>query len=205
MIKEIGFTKNLENEYEFKPVSIDVKMDQPFKHNIDALKFSSYFHENLDGKILNINNCAIAGDWIPVSRWTKLVCVSQNFKNIFEKKIKCHWYPTSNPKYFIFLLDNSIDGLNKDKTLIINKKDRPYWYESIENEVFIDGIEDEYLFNLTIEPLKKFCTSKFEELYKNNNLTGIQFYKDINFQRKDGAVFDGFRFKKYDTEGNCLE
>lgn len=59
------------------------------------------------------------------------------------------------------------------------------------------------MFTVPQEPNRKLSTSKFEELYRGNNLTGIQFYKDINFNRKDKSN-DLLRFKEYDDEGNCL-
>lgn len=207
MIKEIAFKKdNKTNECLYQSVEIDTIMEQPFKLNIELLKHIEYFHEKLNNTSINIINDIPNADWIPVDRWTKLVCVSKRFKDIFENKLKGYWYPTNNENYFIFLLNNCIKGLDEEKTIIINKKERVYWYESIENETFKLEIEEkEYLFSLVQEPLRKLSTTQFEQLYRNNNLTGIQFYKEINFNRKNNTRFDGMRFKKYDEEGNCLD
>lgn len=95
-------------------------MDQPFKLNIELLKQKDYLHTNLDGKTLNLSRRIIKGDYVPISRWSELACVSDKFRNIFEEKLKGHWYPTNHKKYFIFLLNNTIDGLNMEKSFIIN-------------------------------------------------------------------------------------
>lgn len=71
----------------------------------------------------------------------------------------------------------------------------PLFKSEIENQ--------EYLFTVPQEPNTKLSTSKFEDLYRKNNLTGIQFYKDINFNRKHKSN-DLLRFKEYDDEGNCI-
>ena len=98
------------------------------------------------------------------------------------------------------------NGLDETKTEIINHKERIYWYQSIENETFKqEVINNEYLFSIKQEPFRRLSTSLFEDLYKQNNLTGIQFYKDINLQRKNGKLFDGMRFGSYDDDGNRLD
>lgn len=205
MIKEIDFKSTDKNEYLYHSVVIDTVMEQPTLLRIELLKHIEYFHEKLNNTSINIVNDIPKADWIPVNRWTKLVCVSKKFKDVFEGKLKGYWYPTNNENYFIFLLNNCIEGLDEEKTIIINKKERVYWYESIENETFKPEVEkNEYLFSLVQEPNRKLSTAQFEKLYRENNLTGIQFYKDINFSRIDKSN-DLLRFKKYDDEGNVLE
>lgn len=206
MIKEIAFKSTNKNEYLYPSVIIDTIMEQPFKLNIELLKEVEYFHEKLNNNPINIINDIPNADWIPVNRWIRLVCVSKRFKDIFENKLKGYWYPTNNENYFIFLLNNCINALDEEKTTIINKKERIYWYESIENETFKSEIEkNEYLFALVQEPLRKLSTTQFENIYRENNLTGIQFYKDINFKRINNSRFDSLRFNNYDEEGNCLD
>lgn len=205
MIKEIGFQSTKKNEYLNSLVKIDTIMEQPFKLNIELLQEIEYFNEKLSINNINIVNEIPNADWIPVDRWVDLVCVSKKFKNVFENKLKGYWYPTNNENYFIFLLNNCIHALDEEKTSIINHKARVYWYESIENENFIPEIEqNEYLFTVPQEPFRKLSTSKFEDLYRKNNLTGIQFYKDINFKRLTGSKFDVLRLNQYDDEGNCI-
>lgn len=207
MIKEIEFKSTEKNEYVYQSVIINTVMEQPTSLRIEVLKHIEYFNKKLSNSNININiiNEISNADWIPVNRWTKLVCVSKKFRNIFEGKLKGYWYSTNNENYFIFLLNNCINGLDEEKTIIINKKEHLYWYESIENTTFKSEIENqEYLFTVPQEPNRKLSTAKFEEIYRENNLTGIQFYKDINFNRKDNTRFDGMRFKSYDEEGNCL-
>jgi hypothetical protein len=205
MIKEISFKKNSKtNERINNSVEIDTVMVQPSSLRIELLQQIEYFNEKLNNANINIINEIPQADWIPVDRWTKLVCVSKKFKEVFEDKLKGYWYPTNNENYFIFLLNNCIHGLDETKTIIINKKERLYWYESIENETFKPEVENnEYLFTVPQEPNRKLSTNKFEELYRINNLTGIQFYKNINFNKKDKSN-DLLRFKEYDEEGNCL-
>jgi hypothetical protein len=206
MIKEIGFKKNNKtNERINNSVEIDTIMEQPFKLNIELLNEVEYFNEKLSNNSIKITNEIPNADWIPVDRWIKLVCVSKKFRDIFENKLKSYWYPTNNKDYFILLLNNCINGLDEDKTIIVNNKEKPYRYESIDNLTFKSNIEDnEYLFIVPQEPLRKLSTSKFESIYRENNLTGIQFYKDINFKKIDKSE-DLFRFKLYDDDGNCLE
>lgn len=205
MIKEIDFKSTDKNEYLYHSVVIDTVMEQPTLLRIELLKHIEYFHDKLNNNPINIINKIPKADWIPVDRWTKLVCVSKKFKDIFEDKLKGYWYPTNKENYFIFLLNNCIEGLDEEKTIIINKKARTDWYESIENETFKPEIENEYLFSLVQEPNRKLSTAQFEKLYRENNLTGIQFYKEINFSRVNNTRFDGMRFKKYDEDGNCLD
>lgn len=179
-------------------------MVQSSSLKIELLQHTKYFHEKLNNPNINITNEIPNADWIPVGLWTKLVCVSNKFKDIFENKLKGYWYPTNNKNYFIFLLNNCINPLDEEKTIIINHKERVYWYSSIDNLTFKLEIENqEYLFTIPQEPLKKLSTDKFENLYRKNNLTGIQFYKNINFKRKD-KLNDLLRFKDYDNDGNCL-
>ena len=206
MVKEIACKKNTKtNEYLYDSIEIDTIMEQPTSLKIEILKHIEYFKENLDNTNIKIINKIPEVDWIQVDRWSKLVCVSKKFKDIFFSKLNGYWYPTNNDNYFIFLLNNCINGLDEEKTIIVNKEKKVYWYESIENEIFKPEIEEnEFLFSLPQEPNRKLSTHKFEELYRKNNLTGIQFYKDINFKRKDSSRFDGLRFKDYDEEGNCL-
>lgn len=205
MIKEIGFQSTKKNEYLYLSVKIDTIMEQPFKLNIELLKEIEYFNDKLSNSNINIINKISQADWIAIDRWVDLVCVSKKFKDIFENKLKGYWYPTNNENYFIFLLNNCINALDEQKTTIVNKKERVYWYESIESETFIPEIENqEYLFTVPQEPFRKLSTSKFEELYRLNNLTGIQFYKDINFKRMTGSKFDVLRLNQYDDEGNCI-
>lgn len=205
MIKEIAFKATAENEYLYPSVAIDVAMDQPFKQKIETLNHVNYFHEHLSGKTINLVCDITEGDWIPVSRWSELVCISKRFKDVFEDKLKGYWYHTNNANYFIFLLDNCIDALDEENGTLINRKKYPYWYESIEGEVFKDEVErNEYLFTLKIEPTRDLSTDKFEKLYREHGFTGIQFFKDINFKRASGR-FDGARFYKYDDEGNCMK
>lgn len=69
---------------------------------------------------------------------------------MFEGKLKGYWHPTNNENYFIFILDNCINGLDEEKTIIVNDKEMPYWYKSIENETFKNEVSEEYLFTLTV-------------------------------------------------------
>lgn len=205
MIKEISFKKNNKtNERIHDSVEIDTVMVQPSSLRIELLQHIEYFHEKLNNANINIINEIPQADWIPVDRWTKLVCVSKKFKEVFEDKLKGYWFLTNNENYFIFLLNNCIHALDEEKTTIVNHKERLYWYESIENATFKSEIENqEYLFTVPQEPNRKLSTMQFEELYRKNNLTGIQFYKEINFNRKDKSN-DLLRFKEYDDEGNCI-
>lgn len=137
MIKEIYFKTNSKtNERINNSVEIDTIMEQPFKLNIQLLQHIEYFNEKLSNSNINIINEVPNSNWIPVDRWTKLVCVSKKFKDIFEDKLNGYWYPTNNENYFIFLLNNCIHALDEEKTIIVNHKERLYWYESIENATF---------------------------------------------------------------------
>ena len=205
MIKEIWFKKNKKNESCYKCISIDAQMKQPAILGIDILNEVDYFNEQLQNTVIYIKGSLPKADWIPVERWTEFVCVSKKFKDVFKDKLKGYWYPTNNENYFIFLLNNCIQGLDEERTDILNHEERAYWYKSIEHEVFKPNIENnEYLFTLPQEPLRILSTSKFETLYRQNNLKGIQFYREINFNRANGSRFDGLRFKSYDDDGNCL-
>lgn len=207
MIKEISFKKNSKtNERINNSVEIDTVIVQPSSLRIELLQHVEYFNEKLNNTNINIINDVPFADWIPVDRWVDLICVSKKFKTVFENKLQGYWYPTNNENYFIFLLNNCINALDEEKTIIINNKERVYWYESIENETFIPQIENhEYLFTVPQEPFRKLSTTNFEKLYRDNNLTGIQFYKELNFKRVTGSKFDVLRLNQYDDEGNCLE
>ena len=205
MIKEIDFKKDNRNEYIYDSIAIDTPIKDPGALGIELLKETEYLHEILTNTQINITTKIPNADWIPTDTWPGIVCVSKKFKNVFENTLKGYWYPINNENYFIFLLNNCIYGLDEEKTEIINRNDRIYQYESIEHEVFKSEVEEyEYIFTLLQTPLTTLCTHKFEDLYRQNNLKGIQFYKDISFNRKDIKTADFFRFKSYDDEGNCL-
>jgi hypothetical protein len=94
-------------------------MEPPFKFKIELLKEIEYFHDKLNNTNIGLIGVPQA-DWNVISRWIRLVCVSKKFKDIFEGKLKGYWYPTNNENFFIFLLNNCINGLDEEKTIIVN-------------------------------------------------------------------------------------
>lgn len=205
MIKEVSFKANKKNEYISDSIEIEIDVNDSFEFEVDILDQVSHLRKLLDPILIKIAGPLPKADWASVSGWWMLVSVSKKFKDTFENKLKGHWYDTDNADCFIFMLDNCIDALDKRKTEIINPNDRPYWYESIANESFKDEMEkNEYLFTIPEAPLRKLCTMNFENTVKQNNLTGFQFYKEINFKRKGSSFTDLLRLGEYDDEGNCL-
>lgn len=213
MIKEFKHKLgNTKTGFEFGTIEVKTEVISPISKSVPLDKESQHFKQEFDSiKTIEVKKKAgfKHADVVPVYLWNKFFCVSSKFKQIFEGKLKGCWYPTNNKEYFIFILDNPIDALDKQKTAIQydeNHIDKPYRYKNIEGDIFFkEAIEEEYLFTIPEFYGKYFVTSKFEALVRENNLIGFQFFKDLNVRRKDGLEFDSFRRKKYDEEGNCLE
>ena len=207
MIKEIGFKSDRKkNEYFFIP-KISISIKQLINVDIDILDQPKFLHEQLSKSTITIKNKVPLADWMPIIIcFSVAVCVSKKFRDIFDGRLKGHWYPTNNPNFFLFLLDNRIDALDQNRTEIINVKPRRHWYQSIEHEVFKDFVEqDEYLFTIPEDPIRKLSTHNFEDLVRQHSLVGVQFYKAINFSRKDSTTVDTLRLGEYDDEGNRLD
>lgn len=190
---------------------LDNELPSPILNRVKLLNFNKYYYHFLKAMIIKTKtlNRSNTSDIMPIyihSFW----CVSSTFKDIFDSKLKGFWLPVKNKQYFVFIPDNVVNALDKSKTTIFySDEDRhnymPWTYQYIENETFLESAEDEYMFTLPECYGINFCTTKFEAELKQNNITGYQLYKDLNFTRKDKSQFDWLRRRQYDAEGNCLE
>ncbi len=217
MIKEVGIKRgNTKTGYEYTSIEMIFLKDLPsaVKEKVYLLDFPKfYFNEinKVSKKIeIKIKNNEKIADVMPIYIHSLFWCVSKKFKNIFEDKLKGYWWETNNENYFIFLLDNVLDLLDKENTEIVYSNDErhnnmPWMYKYIENEAFKYKAENEYVFTLPECFGVNFCSTRFEQLVIENHITGLQMFKDLNFKRKDKSEFDPFRRKKYDEDGNCLD
>jgi hypothetical protein len=211
MIKEIKLIKaNTKTGFAFGTIEIISEVISPIVKELPIEQHITYLKSTFDSlgtiKVKKRKEFKDA-DMVPIYLWGSLFCFSAKFKHLFEDKLKGYWYPTSNSNYFIFLLDNEIKAFDLEKTTIVYHKDfadKPALYESILNETFTSEAEKEYLFTVAELYGNYFSTQLFENIVKENQLTGMQFYKDLNVKRPDGTRFDFFRTKSYDEEGNCL-
>jgi hypothetical protein len=211
MIKEIKPIKaNTKTGFAFGSIEIVSEIISPIEKKLSVDQETIYFKELFDSlgtiKVKKRKEFKDA-DMVPIYLWSQFFCFSAKFKHLFEDKLKGYWYPTSNSNYFIFLLDNEIKAFDLEKTTIVYDIDfpeKPYQYNYILNEVFKPEVEKEYLFTIIELYGMRLVNSEFEKIINQNQLTGIQFYKDLNIKREHGKRFDPFRRKKYDVDGNCL-
>lgn len=107
--------------------------------------------------------------------------VSQKFKNSFEDKLKAEFFKTNLDGYFLMIIDNVIDCVDKEKSQITYiYPDRRCAYERPAKIVLNEKIvENELLFSIPEEPLKTFCTEKFMKMCEEYNMTNMVF-EDLN-------------------------
>lgn len=212
MIKEFKHKlANSKSGFKFGSMELKNNLINPVMNKVPLELENDYFKNefnSLNFVVLKKRPNFKHADLIPVYLWSGFFCVSLRFKNIFQDKIKGNWYRSNLEDYFILVLNNQIDAIDKSKTTIIHKESglrKPYQYEYIENLTFKKETENEYVFTIPELYGKFLASSKFENLVNNNRLIGFQFFKDINIRNKDGTEFDLFRRKKYDADGTCLE
>jgi hypothetical protein len=211
MIKEIKHTlAKTKTGFAFGSMEIISEIISPIVLQIPIEEHTAYFKSVFDKlQIIEIKKKAEfkEADIVPIYLWFAFFCVSSKFKTLFEDKLKGYWYDTNDPNYFIFLLDNEIDAFDLEKTVIVYNEQFPekkYRYKYIEQEVFKTETENEFLFTIAEFYGLYFASLKFEKLIQENQISGLQFFKDLNIKRENGQEFDPFRRKKYDVDGNCL-
>lgn len=103
--------------------------------------------------------------------------VSERFKKLFKDKLKAEFFPTSIDGYYLMVVDNIVDCVDKHKSKITYfYSERRCTYEKpttiILNE---DLVENELLFSIPEEPLITFCSEKFIKLCQEYNITNVIF------------------------------
>ena len=103
--------------------------------------------------------------------------VSQKFKDIFENKLKAEFFKTTIDGYYLMVVNNVVDCVDKEKTQIIYIfPDRRCAYKRPAIIIFDENmVENELLFSIPEQPLKTFCTEKFMKMCEEYNITNVIF------------------------------
>lgn len=103
--------------------------------------------------------------------------VSQKFKDVFENRIKAEFFKTTIDGYYLMVVNNVVDCIDKEKTKITyifpNRRcayERPAIIAFDENMV-----ENQLLFSIPEQPLKTFCSERFIKLCEEYEITNIVF------------------------------
>lgn len=103
--------------------------------------------------------------------------VSQKFKDIFENKLKAEFFKTTIDNYYLMVVNNVVDCVNKEKSKITYIfPDRRCAYERPAIMAFNENmVENELLFSIPEQPLKTFCSERFIKLCEEYEITNIVF------------------------------
>jgi len=103
--------------------------------------------------------------------------VSEKFKELFKDKLKAEFFPTSIDGYYLMVVDNVVDCVDKEKTKITyTYSDRRCAYKSPAKIILNEKIvENELLFSIPEEPLNTFCTKKFMKMCEDYKITNVHF------------------------------
>ena len=103
--------------------------------------------------------------------------VSFKFRKYFERKIKAEFFQTTIDGYYLMIVNNIVDCIDKNKSKIAYVyPDRRCTYKR-PGEFIIDEkkVEDELLFSLPEEPLKTFCNEEFIKLCEEYKIKNVHF------------------------------
>jgi len=103
--------------------------------------------------------------------------VSEKFKDIFENRIKAEFFKTTIDGYYLMVVNNVVDCVDKENTQItyIYPNRRCAYKRPAIIAFDEDIVENELLFSIPEEPLKTFCTEKFMKMCEEYNITNVIF------------------------------
>lgn len=158
-----------DNDYPFKYFS-DITVEEETKNNIEfmSLRQPLFLHKNRNFKNKDII-------YFPQPN---TYGVSQRFKSIFEKKLKAVFIQTIFPEYYLMIVNNVIDNVNKEMSIIeYYDKERRATYNRLISKIILDEniVKDELLFSIPEEPLKTLCTEKFIKMCEHYKIKNVVF------------------------------
>ena len=103
--------------------------------------------------------------------------VNKRFKDIFENLIKGVFFETNISNYFLLVVNNTIDCIDREKSDIKYKIPGRFCTYKRPAKFIVDEkkLTGELLFSIPEEPLKTFCTEEFIRLCEENNIKNVLF------------------------------